>query len=77
MLGVQDLNLPFLGGTLLVLPLIAPAINVPVAGVQVPVKVPSDPAACGASVFVQVLLLDGGAPQGVAFTPGLRLALGL
>lgn len=76
-LGVQDLNLPFFGGTLLVLPLIAPAISVPVAGAQVPLNVPSDEAACGVAVFVQVLLLDAGAPQGVAFTPGLRLLLGL
>lgn len=75
-IGFQDLNLPFLGGVLLVLPTVAPAINVPTAGTQVPIGVPADPAACGAVVFVQALLLDGGAPQGVAFTPGLRLVLG-
>jgi hypothetical protein len=76
-IGVQDLNLPFLGGNLLVLPLVAPAVSIAAAGAQVPLGIPLDGDLCGVPVFVQFLLLDGGASQGVAFTRGLRLDLGL
>jgi hypothetical protein len=76
-IGVQDLGLPFLGGTLLVLPLVAPPVSIPAAGAQLPLGIPLDGDLCGVPVFVQVLLLDGGASQGVAFTRGLRLDLGL
>jgi hypothetical protein len=76
-IGVQQTSLPFLGGTLLVVPLVAPPVNVPAGGAQLPLGIPLDDNLCGVPVLVQVLLLDGGASQGVAFTRGLRLDLGL
>lgn len=64
------------GGTLLVdFSLIVPYAIWP-AGLSLLADIPSDPALCGTSAFVQVIEMDGGAVYGLSFTAGLELAFG-
>jgi hypothetical protein len=64
------------GGTALVFPLVSIGVVVPAAGAQVPLAIPNDPALCGFSLYMQGILVDGGASQSIAFTPGLVFVLG-
>ncbi|HEX6813612.1 MAG TPA: hypothetical protein VF384_18480 [Planctomycetota bacterium] len=63
-------------GTALVFPLVSIAVVVPAGGAQVPLAIPNDPALCGFSLYMQGILVDGGASQSIAFTPGLVFVLG-
>jgi hypothetical protein len=49
----------------------------PAGGLPLPVLVPDVPARCGLSVFFRGLEADPAAPQGVSFTRGLELAIGI
>jgi hypothetical protein len=64
------------GGTALVLPVASIALAVPAGGAQVPLAIPSDPGLCGFSLYMQAVLVDAGASQSIAFTPGLLFVLG-
>lgn len=67
---------PF-GGTLLVQIVANLTLTLPAGGGQVPMPIPGDNSLCGAVVDFQCLLLDAGASQGIAFSPGLELVLGM
>jgi hypothetical protein len=67
---------PF-GGTLLTEPELLIPLVVDAGGETVPVFVPNDVALLGATVHAQTAIADGGASFGWAFTPALRLTLGL
>lgn len=77
--GYLRQNLPTgFGGALLVQPLSGETLPLPVApGVGVRnLVIPLDAAFCGILVHVQGAHLDAGSASGIAFTPGLTLALG-
>lgn len=75
--GPEAVSIPSgLGGDLLVLPAISISLAIPSAGASVPLAVPNDPFFCGGLLYLQALHLDGGASQGIAFTPGLELVGG-
>ena len=74
-LGAQSLPTPF-GGTLLV----QIDANLPVAlsatDGRVTLSIPNNATLCGASVYFQAVHADAAASAGLAFTPGLALAIG-
>ena len=74
LLGVRQSTVSFLGGTLLVDPLMQVGVPVPAAGVILPVTVPGPP--CVIPLCIQFLQLDAAATSGVSMSPGLRLDLG-
>ena len=59
------------------LPLMTAAHWLAINGGQVPMPIPSDHSLCGGIVDFQCLVLDAGASQGIAFSPGLELVLGM
>jgi Tol biopolymer transport system component len=65
------------GGTLLVDPFAVALVSVPVAGWQVPVGIPFDVNLCGLIGYAQLIEQDAGASDGLSFTAGLELVLGL
>lgn len=67
---------PF-GGTALLQPLGNVLLFLAPGTTTQPFSIPNDPRFCGAVVVCQAVLLDAGAAQGVAFTPGLELAIGV
>ncbi|MBK9385986.1 MAG: hypothetical protein IPN34_14335 [Planctomycetes bacterium] len=76
--GPEAVSIPSgLGGDLLVLPAISISLAIPSAGASVPLAVPNDPFFCGGLLYLQAVHLDGGASQGIAFTPGLELVGGI
>ena len=64
------------GGTLLVDPLFFSLVPIAQAGTSMVETIPRDPTLCGASIYLQVLELDFGAPFRISFTPGLQLTFG-
>ena len=72
----SDQTLTNLGGTLLVQPDWTTPLNLPSAGKDLPFSLPCRPAWLGLNLHLQSLVLDPGASQGVAFSPGLRVVLG-
>jgi hypothetical protein len=66
-----------MGGTVLVAPpwTIVPLV-IPALGLSVPVDVLCDTTLAGMNLYLQALIWDSGASQGVAFSPGLWLQLG-
>ena len=81
LVGWQATSWPLFGGTLLVDPLGVIALPIPLvppAGVSTPpLTLPLNGDVCGLEVFAQALVQDSGASQGIAFTRGLKLTLGL
>jgi len=71
----DNLATPF-GGTLLVQVVASFTISVPPSGARVPLAIPAANALCGLPVYFQAVQVDGGASQGLAFSPGLELILG-
>ncbi|MBK8974446.1 MAG: hypothetical protein IPM29_00825 [Planctomycetes bacterium] len=78
LLGVVPASVPFLGGTLLVDLGSAAAVYMalPRDGLAVDVALPNDPTLSGQSFYLQSVLMDRGAPQGLAFSAGVRVAVG-
>ena len=65
------------GGTLYAAPiLLAVPLTLPPAGLAVPFTVTCDSSLWGSTVYLQQLLADAGAPQGVAFSRCLAVTLG-
>jgi len=75
--GFAQAAVPVLGGTLLVAPTGTIAFPLPSAGAELPWTIGFDGALCGLDVFVQTAVLDPGAPQAFALTPGLHLHVGV
>lgn len=73
LLGVSPFSLDFLGGKLLVAPLVQTYLSMPAGGLVLPFTVPSGPCQ---TLYLQVLQLDAAATHGVSMSPGLRLDLG-
>ena len=81
LVGQQNLSLGFLGGTLLVTPVLQSSVPLGPLGVSIPIQVPDLSVLCGVSpknlvFYAQVLQLDAAAALGVSFTPGLQLNIG-
>ena len=78
LLGLNDDNVvTVLDGTLLVA---APSVTmfvVPAGGLNLPFSLPCTPALCGLDLYLQVLETDSGATQGLSFSQGLSLTLGI
>ncbi len=75
--GIEAASIPSgLGGDLMTFPLLSISLPIPVSGASVPFGVPNDPFFCGGVLYLQAVHLDGGASQGIAFTPGLELVGG-
>jgi len=66
---------PF-GGTLLVTPALVIGLALPAGGLPIALTVPRNRFLCGAGIYLQAAEADPGASHGIAFTAGLRLALG-
>ena len=71
--GTSSASIPFLGGTLLAVPLLTVSVPVPANGLVLSVAVPGNTCL---SLCAQVLLRDAAATNGVSMTPGLQLDLG-
>jgi hypothetical protein len=72
--GVSRASLPTpYGGTLLVNPLLALPLPVPLGGARFPLAIPDDPSLCGLTLAIQGLVADAGASHGIAFSAGLEL----
>ena len=74
---------PLFGGTVLVLPAVAPPILVggtagaPGDGaLSIPLLVPAAPGVSGVSVYFQGVFIDAAAAQGLSFTSGVRVTIG-
>lgn len=76
LVGFEQIEVTTLGGTLLVAPLLAQSFTLDGFGMILPLALPDLPALCGATVHLQVLHSDVGAPWGWAFTQGMTLELG-
>lgn len=76
-LGIQPINVPYLGGTLLVSPLLVRPLTIPQPAtpythdheLQLTWTLPNSTG----TIFAQVLQQDPGAAGGIAFTPGMRI----
>lgn len=79
LIGLLPANLPTpFDGTLLVdLIIFAPSLLVAPGGSTLPLAIPDDNALSGAQLFVQEVVVDVGASQGLAFSRGLRLRIGV
>lgn len=82
-LGTDPAAVPLFGGTLLVTPIVSSTIllaGAPFAAgeghVAAPLVLPANPAITGLSIHGQAAVLDPGAVQGIALTPGLRIVIG-
>ncbi|HEX5052203.1 MAG TPA: hypothetical protein VFZ65_10555 [Planctomycetota bacterium] len=76
-LGVAPASLPTpVLGALLVDPLVASLIAAPVPALLLPVPIPNVFELCGSVLYLQALVLDGGAAAGVAFTRGIEATIG-
>lgn len=83
-MGAGRASIPMLGGVLLVQPPLAP-IPLPLGGVPgmpcagaatVPLALPANPSLSGLELDFQAMILDPGAPGGVAMTDGLAMTIG-
>lgn len=75
-LGFQDQDFPFLGATILASPVRSAATIASTDGTaSFPLPIPDNPNGIGIDVFAQMLVLDPGAPAGLAASDGLRFAL--
>lgn len=82
-LGIAMASIPALGGTLLVgspwmlLPVVLGGASgaSQVGSHSLPLGIPNNPTLSGASVFVQTLVVDPGAPAGVSMTNGLQVTI--
>ena len=80
-IGFAPNSLPFLSGQLLVTPILTVDVPMPAPAspfvhdheLQLPVAVTG----IGNTVYIQVLQLDAGAAEGVSFTPGVKIEVGL
>jgi hypothetical protein len=78
LIGSESASIPTnLGGTLLVGPsqIIYP-LAIPAAGFSATLALPNDCQLLGPIAYAQALEVDPGASHGVAFTPGLSVAIG-
>ncbi len=76
-LGSRPASIPTpFQGTLLVAPLDVRVFSLPAAGLVVPFPIPYDLDLCGTELRLQNLVLDGGAPAGLAFSRGLQIVIG-
>ncbi len=75
-LGLAKSTTSYKGGTLLVDFFTALPAPMPANGLTLSGPLPDDSTLCGVSLYLQALLVDPGATQGVAFTRGLELVLG-
>ncbi|MBL8736339.1 MAG: hypothetical protein JNL12_07940 [Planctomycetes bacterium] len=82
-LGTDPAAVPMFGGTVLLTPLVF--VTIPLAGAPLaagegrltaPLVLPTNPAITGLSLYGQAAVLDPGAVQGIALTPGLRIVIG-
>ena len=62
--------------SLLVDPIVFESQPFPLGGMTRQLVVPPSPEVCGQILFLQLVHLDAGAAQGLAFSPGARLVLG-
>ncbi len=81
LIGQQRSSIPFLGGTLLVNPILQAGVAMPVGGFVLPITIPDFAGLCSVApqslVFhVQLLQLDSAAVQGVSMTQGMQLKTG-
>lgn len=74
--GVAPVSLAFKGGTLLVDPLLLLGLNLPPGNTLLPTSVPNDPLLLGLDTYAQLWHGDGGAPNGVALSAGLKITFG-
>ncbi|MBK8979454.1 MAG: hypothetical protein IPM29_26440 [Planctomycetes bacterium] len=73
-IGIQQQSLPLLGGTLLVVPLIAEGVALPQSGANpLTLPVPLAPALVSTPLLLQSIVVDPGASQGLAFSPALAI----
>lgn len=63
-------------GVLLVQPAVVVSIAVPTGEVVLNASIRNSPALATSSVYLQTILIDGGAPKGYAFSRGLRVFMG-
>ncbi|HEX6813381.1 MAG TPA: hypothetical protein VF384_17305 [Planctomycetota bacterium] len=76
-LGMNPVSLPTpLLGTLLVSPDATSLVITPAPALLLPIPIPDQFSLNGVHVYLQALVLDPGAPAGVAFTRGLDLTIG-
>jgi hypothetical protein len=77
--GLAPGSQPAAGCTLLVTPpfVTTLAFLLPPSGATIPVTIPEDADVCGLTAYVQLMQLDPGALQGLAFTPGLEMHIGV
>lgn len=73
LLGVMPASIGFLGGEVLVTPLVQTYLTVPAGGLVLPFTVP--PGICQ-TLYLQLLQIDAAAAYGASMTPGLKLDLG-
>jgi arylsulfatase A-like enzyme len=76
MLGAAATSIPQWGGTLLVQPVIFKVFNVPADGLSIATSLTDERRHCGRSIYMQVLEVDPGAPQGYSLTPGVHMIPG-
>lgn len=75
-IGSSRASIPLWGGTVLVNPVLAIALSVPVPQGSLSFLVPNNASIVGVPVDFQALLADAGAPVGISFTPGLEVRCG-
>lgn len=75
--GFQETAIPVLSGTVLVGNPITVLLVLGPAGGSLPVNVPASTSFCGATFRFQLLESDPGAVEGVSFTRGLRMHIGV
>ena len=74
--GFQSASIPGKGGVLLVDTAFSIPLLLPAAGLTLPAVLPGDASLCGLKLYLQTLQADAEAPQGVAFSAGLKLVFG-
>lgn len=76
--GTKPINFQTdLGGILHLNPLLVLPINIPKNGLQVLYQTPNDPSLCGISFYHQIVMSDPDASDGLSFSRGMQVKVGL
>ncbi len=80
LIGLRRANIPIFGGRLLTTADMAIGIAITKTGGKLPMVIPDLSALCGwpqhLRIYLQAIQIDVGVPQGLSFSPGLRVQLG-
>ena len=75
--GTEQTAIPLFGGTVLVLNPLTLGHVIPIAGISIPLNIPSSTSFCGQEFLFQMVEFDAATVQGFSFSAGMEIELGI